>query len=512
MTSHGHTGSLWQKTAGATAYPRLDQDLALDVVIVGGGISGLTAAYLLARAGQRVAVLEKSSTGCAESGLTTAHLTEVLDVRFVELMKSIGGAGTRLLAEASRASIDLIASIVAEHHIDCRFERVPGYLYTERKEDVSLLHDEAEAARRIGVHATLLEHAPLPFATKAALRFERQAQFHPREYLLGLARAAGCPIFEHTQVISVHDGEPCKIETEHGVLTARDVFVATNVPINNRLLVHTKIAAYRTYAIAAPIGAARVPPGLFWDTEDPYHYTRRQATADGEFLIVGGEDHRTGEERDTEQHFERLEQYLGSHFGLGAATHRWSGQIIEPVDGIPYIGLNPFSRHVYVGTGYSGNGMTFGTLAAMLVTDLVLGTDSLYAHLVAAGRVKPFASAARFAAENISFPRHLVKDNLAGADVEARSVEEVGRDEGKIVKLGGKRLAVYREPNGRLLAFSPVCPHLGCHVHWNSAESSWDCPCHGSRFSAHGELLNGPAKKGLEAVELEPPSDALRRS
>jgi glycine/D-amino acid oxidase-like deaminating enzyme/nitrite reductase/ring-hydroxylating ferredoxin subunit len=390
---------------------------------------------------------------------------------------------------------------------------VPGYLYTERRADASMLEQELEAMRAAGVPAARTDDIPLPFPTARGLRVEAQAQLHPRRYLVPLARALQgdrVRIFEMTKVIGVRDGEPCRVETEAACVTARDVIVTANVPINNRVLVHTKLAAYRSYAVAASLPRTAAPRGLFWDTDEPYHYIRTQRVAGSTMVIVGGEDHKVGEEEDTDQRYQSLQAYLRSRFGSVSVRYHWSGQIIEPVDGLPFIGRNPFSAHVYVATGFSGNGMTFGTLAGMLLSDLVLGRTNPFTDLYDARRVKPIVAAKAYLTENIGFPRRLVADRLTNLDVEASSVDEVGRGEGALPTVGGTKYAIYRDPHGRVHALSPICTHLACDVRWNTAERSWDCPCHGSRFTAEGKVLNGPAVGDLAQTPL-PRSVTLRR-
>ena len=499
--------SVWQATTPPDGpFPSLEHDLEVDVAIVGGGVSGLTAAVLLKRAGKRVAVLEKGRIAAGETGHTTAHLTEVVDTRFRTLEQDFGEAEARLVAESSRDAIAQIESLVQEHGIECGFRRVPAWLYTERESEVDQLLEERDAARRAGLEVQYIGHVPLPFAVKGALRFERQAELHPREYLLPLARTVpgdGSHLFEATHVEQVQDGEPCTVVTRSGTVTAKDVLVLSNVPVNDRVFLHTKLYAYRTYAVAA-----RVPhelDGLLWDSEDPYHYTRTQKTRDGVMLIVGGEDHKTGTEGDTEARYDRLEHYATQRLaalGFERAYFRWSGQIIETADGLPYIGQNPNSTHVWVGAGYSGNGMTFGTLAGMLLADLVQGRENRYAALYNPSRVKPLAAAVTYLTENVDFARYFIQDRLLRVNVEAKALADVGNGEGKIASLGGEKLAIYRDDAGEVHALSPVCTHLACEVSFNRAERSWDCPCHGSRFSIDGEVINGPAIAPLERKDV----------
>jgi glycine/D-amino acid oxidase-like deaminating enzyme/nitrite reductase/ring-hydroxylating ferredoxin subunit len=492
--------SLWIADTRYPRFPALKGDLQVDVAVVGAGITGLTAAALLKAAGKTVAVVEAQRVAEGVTGYTTAHLTEVVDATFETLLSHFGEEGGRLAVEAARASLDRIAGFVSDRGIECGFRRVPGFYYTEEPDRVEDVRKEHEAARRLGLPATFTEDVPLPFPVAAGIRLDDQARFHVRQYLLPLLKGipgAGSHVFEGTRVVDVHDGEPCRVETETGTITARDVVVATHVPLN-RFFIQTKLAHYRSYVLACSIEGA-VPEGLFWDDEDPYHYLRPQETSAGTLLIVGGEDHKTGQEEDTEACFRSLLEYARRRFDVRAVAYRWSAQVAEPVDGLPFIGRNSLSSHVYVGTGYSGTGMTFGTLAAMICTDLILGRENPWARLLDATRVKPLAQAREFVAENVDFPAHLVGDRLKKA--EGDSYADIKRGEGKLVEVRGRKVAAYRDASGAIHALDPVCTHLACLVHFNDAEKSWDCPCHGSRFDTRGDVINGPAVKPLDRVE-----------
>jgi glycine/D-amino acid oxidase-like deaminating enzyme/nitrite reductase/ring-hydroxylating ferredoxin subunit len=491
------TTSLWEATSDAPRYEPLRGDLQVDVVIVGAGITGITAALLLAEKGKRVAVIEKETVAAGETGNTTAHITEAIDARYNYIRRHYSKEEAKLVADASRASMEKIAELVQRFNIDCRFRRVPGYLYTEKRKYVAELKNEAAAAREAGLDAQYVNDVPLPFDTRGAVLWPNQAQFHPREYLVALARhaaAAGARIYENTFATKVDKGV---VETEHGTVTAEHVFMPTNVPVGGFTHVHVKGAAYRTYAMAFAENGAH-PEGLFWDTADPYHYTRWQDTREGTFMIVGGEDHRTGEEEDTDSCFERLVSYTREYYGEHQERYRWSGQVIEPHGGLPLIGGS--STQVYLSTGYAGQGMTFGTVGAMLVSDLILGVATPWADVFDPMRNRPHMTTKEFITENLHFPAHLISDRLTTADVEARSTDAVGAGEGKIIKVDGQKIAAFRDDSGKLHCLSPICTHMKCDVAWNAAERSWDCPCHGSRFTPTGDVLNGPAHEPLEKL------------
>ncbi len=490
--------SVWSVTSTKPRYPALARDLTVDVAIVGGGITGLTAAVLLARAGQRVALLEARRLGGGVSERSTTHMTEMVDAGYAAIERDFGREGARLVASSSRASIDLISSLVDAHGIRCAPIRRPGFQYTERAEHVERLRKEHEAASRAGLAVELLPSAPVPFASRAALRFPDQLQVHVGRYLAGLGAAAishGAILHEGSRVIAIEDGDPCTVHLENGpVVTARKVFCATHAPLN-RVFLQTKVAAYRSYVLA--FRDVAFPDGLFWDTEDPYHYMSAYPIDGVSYLVVGGEDHKTGKESTTGVHFDRLADWMRARVPVSAPVYRWSAQVEEPVDGLPFIGRNAMSHHVYVATGFSGNGTTFGTIAAMIVRDLVTGKESPWASLYAATRVKALASAAAYATENVDFPIHIVTDHVRPP--EAASLADIAPGEGKTVRVRGERLAVHRDRKGVLHAVSSVCTHLGCTVRFNQAESTWDCPCHGSRFGTDGAVLDGPATRPLRA-------------
>ncbi len=489
MTSHA-TKSLWAATHEPTSYPKLQGSTKADVVIIGGGITGLTAALVLAEAGKRVVLVEARGLGSGATLGTTAHITEALDVGYAKVETAFGKDAAKLVAASSRTAIEHIAARVDAHSIDCGFERVPGYLYTERKEELSTLVAEQTAAIRAGVRVERATNVPLPFAVAGGIRFDDQAQFHVGRYLDGIARAAtsaGARIFENSRVLAVDDGDRCVVHLENGgSVAARAVFFATHTPLN-RLLLQTKLAHYQSYAMS--FQNVELPRALFWDTEYPYHYLR-SVTIDGTpHAVVGGEDHKTGTETNSHVHFDKLAEYAHVRLGVMDPQTQWSSQVIESVDGLPLIGRNSMSKNLYVATGYSGNGMTFGTIGAMLVCDLILARTNPWEVLYEPTRIKA-AATGTFLKENTDFPVHLLGDRLEPA---ASSVASLNPDEGKLVRVKGERLAVYRDREGRLRAVSAVCTHLGCLVKFNDAERTWDCPCHGSRFDTDGAVLAGPA-------------------
>ncbi len=497
--------------------PTLKENLRTNVCVVGAGIAGLTTAYLLARAGRAVAVIDDGTVGGGETGRSTAHITAALDDRYTEIEKLHGEGGAAIAAESHTAAIDRIEAIASAEDIDCDFERVDGYLFLGGDDDRKLLERELKAVHRAGLSdVELVDRAPVEsFDTGPALYFPRQAQFHPLKYLNGLARAIlrdGGFLFSGAHADSIQDGEPATVTTTSGhVITADSIVVATNSPVNDWVILHTKQAAYRTYVIAARVPRGVIPRGLYWDTLDPYHYIRLQEVdpvldpdRKEELLIVGGEDHKTGQADDADERFRCLEEWTRQRFPMiRSIDFRWSGQIMEPVDYMGFIGKNPGTdEHIFIATGDSGNGITHGTIAGILLTDLILGRKSPWSKLYDPSRITLRATG-DFLKENINVAGQYM-DWARGGDVD--SYDEIAPGTGAVVRKGMTKLAVYRDEQGIVHERSAVCTHLYCIVDWNSSERTWDCPCHGSRFDPYGKVINGPAITPLTEVKSEAPA------
>lgn len=473
----------------------LEEDVDTDVVVVGAGFTGLTTAYLLAIEGRRVTVLEDGAVASGESGRTTAHLTAALDTRYASLRERHGDAVLRRLAEGQTAAISRVERIVREEGIDCGFERVDGHLYSPEGADPEPVEREYKAAGAAGFDVELLDTCDrLPYETGTTLRFPDQAQVHPVDYLQGLAHAAGehgAHVHTATRATSF---SPDGVETREGFrVEARDIVLATHTPVHVRVAMHTKQAPYRTYVVATPVPEGTLPRGLYWDTESPYHYVRTQPWAEGEdLLIVGGGDHKTGQRPPGANPFGPLTTWVRERFPrVDRPVFAWSGQVLEPADGLSFIGSGAGGGdRVHLATGYSGNGTTNATLAAELVADRILGREHPLAPLLDPAR-KPTGGLPTYLKENFNvaaqYGRWMRAPRATSVTVPASPSAET--DEGPIEEL--------RLPH----TLSRVCPHMGCVVSWNPLEETFDCPCHGSRFAADGEVLHGPANERLEEVE-----------
>lgn len=501
----GATLPVWPASVEMPAGSPLREHIEADVCIVGAGIAGLSTAYLLAREGRSVAVLEDGRLGGGMTERTTAHLSCAIDDRYTEIERLHGEEGARLAAESHAAAIDRIEQTAAEEGIECDFTRLDGYLFVPPGENEGILDEELQAARRAGLAGVeLVERAPIAYDTGKCLRFPRQGQFHPLKYLAGLARAIirlGGRVYAGTHAATLEGGLAARVETADGfAVEAGALVIATNTPISDMVAIHTKQAPYTTYVIAARVPKGAVIPALYWDTADPYHYVRLQSLVDHDLLIVGGEDHKSGQADDQAGRQARLEAWARERFpAMGEVLYRWSGQVMEPADGVAFIGRDPLGpKNVYIATGDSGMGMTHGTIAGMLITDLILGRANPWAELYDPSRTS-LGSLGRYMKENVNVSMQYLKGFAGGGDV--AGVEEIQRDQGAVIRRGLKKIAVYRDAQGVLSQRSALCTHLGCIVRWNSLEKTWDCPCHGSRYDRYGQVINGPANRNLGTVE-----------
>jgi glycine/D-amino acid oxidase-like deaminating enzyme len=474
MKAPADTLPYWFDSAAAPTFPKLDRNLDVDVVIVGGGITGLTAAYLLTAQGREVALIERERLAGIDTGHTSAHLTMVTDQRFTDLEKSFGRERAQAVWDAGLAAMAQIVDIVHAEAIDCDLTFVPGYMHAPLGaapgEGAEAFRTEAETIAAAGFDAAFTDDVPL--VGGPGVTFADQARFHPRKYLGAVARVVsdrGGLLFEHTAADEFSES-PLSVKANGFTIRCRDVIVATHTPLlgNNSMLrattFQTKLALYTSYVIAGRVEPGRVPDALLWDTGDPYHYFRLDRRSDGDIVIFGGEDHKTGQVRDTNERYRCLERALASVVGNVDISHRWSGQVIETADGLPYIG--EMAPHQFAGTGYSGNGMTFGTLAGMMGAARVLGRRSPWGDLFDPGRVKLTGAAWDYVRENKDYPYYLIRDRIARMT-------------------GAKKTG-------------PVCTHMGCLTAWNDAEKTWDCPCHGSRFKPNGDVIAGPAETPIE--------------
>jgi glycine/D-amino acid oxidase-like deaminating enzyme/nitrite reductase/ring-hydroxylating ferredoxin subunit len=489
------TTSPWQQGVRAEKYPALEANLKVDVVVVGGGITGITTAYLLVKAGKKVALLERGRLGEGATGWTTAFVTYVIDTPLTTLSKRFGLQRAALVWQSGRQAIDELERIITEEKIDCDFMRCPAYIYATDEAGLQKIHEESELARRLGFSVHLGEE-PLGFTTRGHLRIDAQAKFNPLKFITALAaksQALGLHIFENSPVTDCSHGPTCLVKTAQAEIRANDMVLATYMPLGDPDALSVRITASQTYILETKIKSGVLPEAIFWDTQTPYHYFRLDPFSGYDRLILGGEDHKTGHRAATPPD-SRLNAYLANLLPAEKPeiVQGWSGEILETIDGLPYIGQA--GQHRYVATGFSGNGMTFGVVSAALISDAILGKPNPFATLYKPRRFSGLVGLlGRF--------RNYLSGFLQGRFTPAPTMPTLAPDEGAIISVKNKKIAAYRTPDGNLIQMSAVCTHLGCIVAWNSAAKTWDCPCHGSRFKKEGEVLNGPAQKPLPRID-----------
>lgn len=511
----------WIESVLPVRFCPLDKNIKTDVVVVGGGIAGLSVAYSLVKAGRQVVVIEDGFIGSGESGRTTAHLSNALDDRYSEIERLLGSEVCRLAADSHTAAIDFIESVVAREEIDCDFKRVDGYLFLHPTDDPATIDKEYFTTNKHGIKTEKTADIPaLPDIIGPCLKFPRQAQFHPMKYLRGLANYItkhGGSIYTETHVEGIHKHG---VRTNQFAVQAQHVVVATNTPVNDFVTMHTKQYPYRTYVIGGLVPRDAIPTALYWDTgnlrsewaTDPYHYIRLQPYDDThDLLIVGGEDHKTGqgdrENLSQLQRYVKLEHWTRNYFpALKEIVYHWSGQVMEPVDYMGFIGRNPGDKNIYIASGDSGNGMTHGTIAGILIPDLIIGNSNPWTKVYDPSRITVKA-VGKFIREAGNMGAQYL-DYVRAGDI--KSISQLKQETGAIINHDGRKLAVYKDGRGMLHAFSAVCPHLGCILQWNGDEHSFDCPCHGSRFTCHGAVVNGPAQTDLTPVEFRSSTFSVR--
>jgi len=504
------TKSLWMQGDIVPPALQLKGDLACDTVVVGSGIAGLSTAYELTREGRDVVVIDRGSIAGGMTSRTTAHLAPVCDDGLSLLLGMRGEELARKFQKSQEAAVDRIESIVDAHNIACNFRRLDAFLFPalhmEPAEARKQQGEEIDAAKKVGAAVEKINGVPFKGFEKApVLRYPRQATFHPLKYVAGLIAAirdAGGRIFADSAVTAIDEsGERIKLTVgDAGTITAARAVFATNSPINERVKLHNKMAPYRTYAMAFTIPRGTLPDALYWDMADPYHYVRLQpGPGSVDYLIAGGGDHKSGESDGGAVRFEAIEAWIRSLVPeLGKEVHRWSGQVLDTIDYCGFIGRNPGSKNVFVATGDSGQGMTHGALAGILLRELITSGSSEWEDVYDPGRKTP-KGFRNFIRENLTAIKNLAQYVQPG---ELNSIDELSPGDGGLIRNGRSLVAACRDLDGKLHLHSAACTHLGCVVHWNSTEQCWDCPCHGSQFAPDGAVLNAPAISPLAPAKL----------
>lgn len=513
VTSGSHF-SYWNESLSPIVYKTLANDVSTDVLIIGGGISGLTTAYCLCKSGKKVLLIEDGYLGSGESGRTTAHITYALDDRYYDLEKFFGEEKAQLAGQSHKQALEWITGVIAIEGIECNFKLVDGYLFTDPTDNEENLDKELIAAQNAGLPVEMVLQMPgIPSdKQRRAIKFPQQGQFHIMKYLKGLADAIvkmGGEIYTDTHADTILK---TGAKANGFTIKANHIVVATNSPVNDRVTMHTKQWPYRTYVITAKVPKGTLPYALWWDTGNqdskwvaiPYHYVRLEPLDDDyDLLISGGEDHKTGQadqEHITEQQrYDNLIHWTKEHFPyFDTIEYKWSGQVIEPVDSLAFIGKNPGDDNIYIITGDSGNGMTHGTLGGLIINDIIMGNPNPYMDLYDPSRIT-LRTTGDYLKEVGNMAYTMVKDWISSGDV--KEVNELQAGQGTVISKGLDKIAVYRDDAGIVHFCSGICPHLGGVLQWNGDEKSFDCPLHGSRFTAYGTVINGPAITDLKKAE-----------
>jgi glycine/D-amino acid oxidase-like deaminating enzyme/nitrite reductase/ring-hydroxylating ferredoxin subunit len=496
--------SLWVATTPGTSYPRLNADQDADVVVVGAGITGLTTALLLAQSGMSVTLLESHRVSTGTTGYTTAKVTSLHSLIYASLINQLGQDKARWYGQANQAAIEQIANLVDSLSIDCQFTRAPAYTYTVDPDQRSSIEAEVSAAQSLGLPASLAKDTELPYSIEAAVRFEDQAHFHPRRYALGLAsalEATGGVIFEQSRAIDIDERDGAVlVQTTGGQVRANAAVVATLLPFLDIGGYFATAHPSRSYALSVRCPGS-VPAGMYLSIDSPTRSVRPVELDGIAGLVVEGSGHKPGHTEDTERFYTDLDAWTRDRFEVEAVDYRWSAQDYTSIDQVPYIGRCPRTNAVYIATGYNKWGMTGGTVAGMIIADLISGRDNPWLKVFDATRVGTRQAATKFVKENASVGMHFIKDRLQR--LIAGQLDDLSAGTGGLVQIDGQTLGAYRDPRGTVHAVRVTCTHLGCSLKWNPAELSWDCPCHGSRFTYTGEVIEGPATQPLEQIPIE---------
>jgi glycine/D-amino acid oxidase-like deaminating enzyme/nitrite reductase/ring-hydroxylating ferredoxin subunit len=507
--------SVWVATTPETSYASLAGSVAVDVAVVGGGITGLTTAFLLKEAGATVAVIEAGRVASGTTGYTTAKITALHGLTYAQLMSEHGPEKAHFYADANQAAVEKVAALIDQLGIDCQFERQAAYTYTETDERQKDIAAEVEAAVSVGLPVTYVEETGLPFPIRAAVRLDNQAQIHPRRYCLALAEAIagdGGQVLEQTRALDIdEESDRVTVHTDRGDVVADQVVVATLLPFGMIGGFFAKAQPSRSYAIAVRL-QGEAPSGMYLRVESPTRSIRPLRLLEGEVgLVLGGDSHKSGQETHTEPYYNELETWAKHTFDVRSIDYRWSAQDYTTVDSLPYVGRSPGRQRTLVATGFKKWGMSNGTAAAMLLSDLITGQDNPWLTVYDATRIGGIGTTAKLVKENISVAKRFVQDRIAHR--RAPSLEDLGAEvlkagEGRVVDVEGDKMGAYRHHDGTVHAVSITCTHMGCALNWNNAEATWDCPCHGSRFDYKGQVINGPAVKDLDHLTLNTPAQA----
>lgn len=496
--------SLWQDNVNPyISVNAHDPSTVYDVIIAGGGITGISTALLLQKAGKKCIVLEANSLCFGTTGGTTAHLNTLLDTPYTTIAQNFSKEKAKLVAQSVKEAIALIRENIQTYKVDCGFEETDAFLFAKDDDQENELEKIREATVEAGVDVIYTSQIPVPIVFKKALQVKGQAKFIPTKYVHALAAAfekAGGIIVQQCRITGAEENETIETETTSGYFTGKALIYATHIPPTINLL-HLRCIPYRSYAMAVTLKDDNYPEALAYDMDDPYHYYRSQEVNGQKYFIGGGYDHKTAHEENANHRFLELEAHMRKNFSVKEISYKWSSQYFEPADGLPYIGQLPgHPGKIYTATGYSGNGMVYSSVAAILLKKILLNEESPYLDLFNPNRIKPVAGFVNFIKHNADTARQFAGKWFPHEEL--NDLSNLAAGEGKVVDYNNHKIALYKDDDGQLHAVHPACTHLKCEVHWNNAEKSWDCPCHGARYSFNGNVLTGPADTDLEPISI----------
>lgn len=505
MQSHHklRSNSFWtDNTTVRSEYRQLRSNIEADVAIVGGGITGMIAALQLIVAGKTVVIVEADRIAGSTTGFSTGNLYVPLQTKYHKILGDFNKDTVDTIAHSRKKAIDFVERTVLEHNIDCQFNRRPWYMYTNDPKNVSIVQDEVETLKNADMNIEFVDEMPLNVEFITAAKMGNQARFNPYKFVAELAHILGkqgCSIYEGSSVINIEENENCTVHTKLGKVTADHVIEATHIPkgIN---MVDTLVYPHRSYVVAAEINEP-YPDGNFWDMDkEPAHAISSHGANSNELemLMFAGNHHKTGQsDKSYTQHYKEIEEFIDKTYPGASIKYHWSAQHYTPADGVAYIGkIGSFSNKKYMATGFAADGLTYGVVAGIIISNMITGNDNPWLSAYDSTRIKPVSSSKEFVKENINVAMQLIKDYPQFGEVE--SLSEIDKLEGRTLQVNGEKLAAYRDENGELHVHSAICPHMKCIINWNDAEKTWDCPCHGSRFSVDGEVIEGPALDPLE--------------
>ncbi|MBM7649212.1 glycine/D-amino acid oxidase-like deaminating enzyme/nitrite reductase/ring-hydroxylating ferredoxin subunit [Bacillus ectoiniformans] len=497
---HINRKPLWKDGQRIPSFPALNNDLFTETVIVGGGITGIVTAYLLTKAGRKVVLLEASELVNGTTGHTTAKLTAQHRLKYDQLMQTLNEEQAKLYYEANIEAIEWARSLAKNEQISCDWEDTDAYVFTNEETEAEKVRKEAEAYERLGIAGGEAESMPWDIPFKQAVVMENQAQFHPvafLSYLVNFIKDHGGEIFEHTTAIDVEKGDKVTVITDQGLkVTGNSIVIASHFPFFDEEFYFARMHAERSYIIAIK-PKREIPAGMYINAEQPTRSIRSAAFKGEKILLIGGENHPTGKGQPTEEHYQALIDYAEQEFGVEEVLFTWSAQDLITLDQIPYIGRIKDDENIFVATGYQKWGMSLSIAASLLLSDLMLNKQNRYEELFSPDRFKAQPGVANFVKQTSNVAALFVKGKL---DYFFKNNEELPINQGVVINWEGKRAGAFKEENGSVHLVDTTCTHMGCECEWNGAERTWDCPCHGSRFSVSGEVVEGPAKKPLKRL------------